>query len=159
MILTLFSFATIVSYTIVAIIICGIPPSLSHTYYLLKSKGVKVPWIFQIALFTTSALLLPAWLEASPEEYQFLVFLSCTGLIFVSAAPLFKLKLEGRVHNAAALICGASSIAWQILSGYWVVTIICIAIALSLAWKYQNTIFWLEMVGCFLSTYITLTLI
>lgn len=70
-----------------------VPISISDTYYQLENIG-KPKWLFQLCMFLIGAFLLPCWLNISPENIQFLSFLSCGGLFFVSVAPAFKLPLE-----------------------------------------------------------------
>lgn len=92
LLLSLSIFIIYLSYTLFSIKM--MPISLSDTYYQLEKVG-KPKWLFQLCMFLASALLLPCWLVISPENIQFLAFLGCGGLLFVSVAPAFKLPLEG----------------------------------------------------------------
>ena len=120
----------------------GVPESLSATYYSLGDKG----WIFQTVMALIAACLMPAWMEASEEGYECLPFLGCSSLLFVAAAPCFRMELEGRVHYAAAVVCCASVFLWQILEGLWDVTLwfvwVCGMLALSDRSKWC---WWLEV--------------
>ena len=119
MICMLISLVLIVAYIVYAIsVMQGIPWSVSDTYYQLDKRG-RPKWLFQAAMIVPAFLLLPAWLDVSPVEIQFLAFLSGTGLIFVGAAPCFKLELEGKVHYIATGVCGVASLVWICLTGYW----------------------------------------
>lgn len=101
MICMLISLVLIAAYIVYAIsAMQGIPWSVSDTYYQLDKWG-HPKWLFQAAMIVPAFLLLPAWLDVSPVEIQFLAFLSGAGLIFVGAAPCFKLELEGKVNNNA----------------------------------------------------------
>lgn len=86
----------------------GIPKSISDTYYLLGKQG----WLFQLALAATAFCVVPSLIDASSENTKFLAFLACAGLLFVSAAPLFKMKLEGKVHYTSACICCGGLVLW-----------------------------------------------
>ena len=156
MILTIISLLILTAYIAYAVIFCGIPSSLSDTYYQLEKHGRK-KWLFQIPMILTAFLLLPAWLECSSENIQFLAFLSCGGLLFVGAAPCFKLELDGKVHYASASVCGLSAVLWVILSGMWYIPLITFTIAVYLMIKYKNWMFWIEC-AAFLSTYIAVLL-
>lgn len=153
MILTLISLALITAYIVYAVkVIKTAPWSISDTYYQLQ-KRARPAWLFQIAMIVPAMLLLPAWLEQSPEKYQFLAFLSCAGLMFVGVAPCFKLELEGKVHYAATAICGLSAVAWVYLMGMWYVPVVLFTIALLMMIKYKKWMFWVE-VAAFASTYV-----
>ena len=83
-----------------------LPVSLSDTYYLWPK------WVFPTVMTITGFGLLPCWLEITEgHPLQFLVFLSCAGLIFVGAAPNFKYdKLENSIHMKAAYIASFSAV-------------------------------------------------
>ena len=93
----------------------GIPESLSATYYTLGSEG----WMFQMVTGVLGLVLLPVWVEVSEPEHQWMAFLSCSGLLFVSSAPSFRIPLQGLVHYSSAIICCVCAIFWQIASGLW----------------------------------------
>ena len=85
MICMLISLVLIAAYIVYAIsVMQGIPWSVSDTYYQLDKRG-RPKWLFQAAMIVPAFLLLPAWLDVSPVEIQFLAFLSGAGLIFVGA--------------------------------------------------------------------------
>lgn len=154
MILTLISLALLSAYVVYAVsVIKGVPWSVSDTYYQLAKRN-RPKWLFQLAMIVPAMLLLPTWLEHSPEEYQFLAFLSCAGLMFVGAAPCFKLELEGKVHYVATAVCGTSAVTWVCLMGMWYVPAVLFAVAVCLMAKYRRWMFWLE-IAAFVSTYIT----
>lgn len=87
----------------------GIPSSISATYYRIRYK-----WVFQVAMFLSGGLLMPALLEATPEPVEFLAFLGCAGVIIVGASPNFKDRFEGRIHKVGAsllLVCSQTLVA------------------------------------------------
>lgn len=111
--LSLLIVAGFTAYAVAAI--GGIPTCISATYYLLpKHKG-----LFQIAMIAGGFLALPAWIEASPDTWQFLSFFGCAGLVFVGAAPAFLDHFEGKVHYTATAIAAAAAILWLILASEW----------------------------------------
>lgn len=115
-ILTFLSLLIIAGFTIYAVKAIGyIPTCLSATYYLLQKHKV----LFRIAMIASGFLALPAWLEASPENWQFLAFLGCAGLVFIGAAPAFLDHFEGKVHYTATAIAAASAILWLTLASEW----------------------------------------
>lgn len=147
------SFAIIFSYLIFTIVKFGIPRSISDTYYLLGSKG----WIFQIALALTALSVLPVLLELSSDNTQFLAFLSCAGLLFVSTAPMFKFKTEGVVHYISAGVCCFGLLLWQIFNSSWITPASCVFLACIPMLKDKKYIWWLE-IATIVSSYISMIL-
>lgn len=95
------------SYIIASIIKSKeLPESLSATAYLWPR------WVFPTIMTFTGFGLLPCWLELSEgHPLQFLVFLSCIGLVFVGATPNFRNdKLEYSIHMKAAYIASFAAI-------------------------------------------------
>lgn len=133
-------------------VIKGIPSSVSDTYYQLGRRGRK-RWLFQLAMILPAMLLLPAWLECSGENIQCLAFLSCGGLMFVGAAPCFKLELEGRIHYSATVVCGISAILWICLSGMWYIPLAAVLIAAGMGIRFRKWVFWIEC-AAFAATYL-----
>ena len=144
MICMLISLVLIAAYIVYAIsVMQRIPWSVSDTYYQLDKRG-RPKWLFQAAMIVPAFLLLPAWLDVSPVEIQFLAFLSGVGLIFVGAAPCF----------IATGVCGVASLAWICLVGYWLFPLLLSASCIYLTYRYQRPMFWVEC-SLFLSVYLT----
>lgn len=111
MILIILSLAIIASYVGVIIAKNGIPYSISDTYYNLEHKV----W-FGFSMISTALLLMPSILELTPESYQFTAFLMCAGLMFVGAAPNFKVGMDKPIHIIATSIAALSSQIWIALT-------------------------------------------
>ena len=116
----------------------GIPRSLSDTFYLLGDRG----WLFQVILGLFGGLLMPVWLEVSSDNTQFLAFLACSGLLFVAAAPCFKVELEGKVHYTAAVVCCVAAFVWQLVEMCLALPVCSLALALGAAWMTKGKLFW-----------------
>lgn len=67
--LYLLSLLTLVAYIGYALKVCGLPASLSDTYYILKEKH-RPSWLFQLAMVLCPMLLVPVWLELSSDSVQ-----------------------------------------------------------------------------------------
>ena len=119
----------------------GIPESFSETYYELKDNG----WMFQALMVFCGIGLLPSWMDVSSDDWQFLVFLSCVGIVFTGVAPAFKLKLEGAVHYSAAVVCCVSAIVWILLEGMYPVVLWWGLIGWMLYLQYGRWCWWLEV--------------
>lgn len=152
--LTVASLVITAAYTLYAVHVCGVPASLSETYYLLEKRN-RPKRLFQLAMISAGASLLPAWLEASSANVQFLAFLSCGSLLFVGAAPLFRSGLDRRVHVGATVVAGLSASAWCISSGYGPLSAIMLAGAAGMMLHHHGkALFWLEM-AAFAMTYLS----
>lgn len=139
-------------YTLIGLTVClvsylvyflkdGVPKSLSATYYMLGNNG----WLFQLLMATLCFGLLPIWSSVSNDAWMFLCFLSCGGLLFVGASPLFRLPLEGKVHHYSAYVCGGSAVVWQLLEGAWVWLVLSFVICGLAYMKWRKFMWWLEM--------------
>lgn len=118
-----------------------VPESLSATYYLMKDNG----WMFQALMVFCGIGLLPSWMNVSSDDWQFLVFLSCAGIVFTGIAPAFKLKLEGAVHYSSAVVCCVSAVLWILLEGMYPVVLWWGIIGWMLYLQFGRWCFWLEM--------------
>lgn len=158
--LTIISFIILSCYLVYIIKTIGIKqlPSLSASYYGLGSKG----FIFQIALFSAAALLIPVLLEKTPEPFTFLAFFTTAPILFVAITPKFKdIILEGKVHGWAAKISAMFSIIWCIIMLKWIAIPVILGpgiIFYILNRKYKQPTFFAEMV-CFTMLYIAMLLI
>lgn len=146
-------------YNSTAIILFGVPHSLSETYYLYNKKNGK-GILFSVFLTVVSLLLLPVWLEVSKENTQFLVFLGLCSLCFTAAAPAFKnTKMEDRVHTISAIIGAICSLLWVIFNGMWTIilawTIIVLLVSYITKTIKTSYIYWLETIA-FMSTFTAL---
>lgn len=165
MILIILSLAIIATYVLVMILKKGIPYSISDTYYSLEHKL----W-FGLSMAATALLLMPSVLDLTPSSYQFTAFLMCAGLIFVGAAPNFKVGLDRPVHISATCVAALNSQIWIALTEpwlllIWIALIIYIAIRLKQVWNgnlkqsfvLSKPLFWAE-ITMFAMIYIELLL-
>lgn len=146
-------------YNIFALVLFGIPKSLSMTYYLFKDKADPMKWLFPAMMTLLTFFLMPCWLEISEgSDFQFTAFLSAAGILFVGGAPAFKdSTMENMVHQISAYFAAAAAIAWICLvTPYWWIILIVLGIitVLAIATKTLKTssVYWSEMVA-FLSTF------
>lgn len=152
--LYLMSLLLLIVYITYAVRVCGVPWSLSDTYYQLKKRN-RPAWLFQLAMIVPAVLLMPVWIECSSENTQFLAFLACGGLMFVGTAPLFKEEFQSKVHYAGTAIAGLATILWVCFSGMWYLPVIAFFIAGIIMLRYQKWLFWAEM-AAFVCAYVGL---
>lgn len=155
-ILYIMSLAVLTAYIAYAVRICGVPWSLSDTYYQLRRRS-RPAWLFQASMIVPAMLLMPVWIECSAESLQCLAFLSCGGLMFVGTAPLFKEEFQGKVHYTGTAISGLAAILWLCLSGMWWLPLITVNAAVGIAIFKSKWMFWMEM-AAFVATYIGIML-
>ena len=88
-------------YNIVALVLFGVPKSLSMTYYLFKNKVDTLKFLFPAMMTMLTVFLMPCWLQMSEgSNFQFTAFLSAAGVLFVGAAPAFlDSSLENMAHQ------------------------------------------------------------
>ena len=152
-----------VIYNIIALILFGVPKSLSMTYYLFKNRQNALKAMFPAMIAMLVIFLLPCWLEISDgSAFQFTAFLSTAGLMFVGATPAFNdSDMHKMIHNIAAYTCAAFALLWIILvTPFWyiiliVLGIIAIVAVVTKSWK-TSYIYWLEIVA-FISTFVSIT--
>lgn len=111
--LYLLSLLTLVAYIGYALEVCGLPASLSDTYYILKEKS-RPSWLFQLAMVLCPMLLVPVWLELSSESVQFLSFLAC-GLYFPACGIYLPLSSLCRALSCCSRKSGCSGWKWRCL--------------------------------------------
>lgn len=128
--LIIISFIIFLAYVSGMILYFGVPASISDTYYKLENRHKGAGWLFTAFCWGLAGTLLPAWIDMTPESYQFTCFLSAAGLMFVGAAPQFKLSLTGSVHYGSAAVCVIFSQLWVGLTCWWVLIPIWLAFIL-----------------------------
>lgn len=143
-----------VVYNIVALILFGIPHSLSNTHYLFKQSNESLKFLFPAFITLLCFFLIPCWLQISKDSlFQFTAFLSGGSLLFVGCSPYFKDGyLEGMVHSISAYCCAAFAILWIILVTklWWIILIVFgLITAIAFITKTLRTcyIYWLEMIA------------
>ena len=159
LVLTLSAIIIYFVYNFFALGVCGIPKSLSMTFYLLQEKKKWLRIWFPIMMISMAFLLMPAWLEISVgSPFQFLAFLAPAGIMFTGSAPAFKSSdLENTVHMTSAIFAAITALLWTgLVANLWLAIAIWFVIIAILAIITKTVkssyIYWLETVA-FLSTF------
>jgi len=134
-----------VAYVATIVSLYGILPSISDSYYHLPEKWKPM---FTLSLW---GFAFPAIIIGTPITWM--MFLACSGIIFVGAAAAFHQKLTKTVHIVgAATGMILSQVAIATVFGMWYVTVASVVLAglVFLLRKYINNthIFWIELI-CF----------
>jgi hypothetical protein len=140
-----------ISYTALIIILFGILPSISDSWYKL-SKKLKPLFTLFCWGFSVPAIIIGVTISEG-SNFQFLIFLAGSGIAFVGAAPDFKSKtgMDRKVHYAGALIGVIFS---QLFIGlvfpqFWYVNLffVTVSILMLLFKKRVEEILWIEIVA------------
>lgn len=163
--LIILSILTIAVYTTaVCVKQKGVPASISATFYAIRNR-----WWFRLTMWLTPMLLMPAILEVSNPNTEFLAFLALVGMIVVGCFPDYVSdRFNRRGHIAGAVMAIgfsqvwiACNLAWCLLA--WVVYLIYTAVAIVrqkegvFVYRFMKTkpMFWVEIVA-FLATYVSI---
>ena len=114
--LTLLSLGCILAYTLaVCFKFNGVPNSISASFYSLEHK-----WWFRFTMWLAPMLLLPAILEVSKPNTEFLAFLAIVGMIIVGCFPDYANdKFARRGHQAGAIMTMVFSQIWVAFNCSW----------------------------------------
>lgn len=120
-ILSIISFLLLAVFLLLAAMRFGIPSMVSDVYYQLQGcAGSKIinnkckcnyGWVFTLVMFVSAILILVPLLD-SGKGIQFLAFLGCAGLMFVSLAPRYLDNNEHAIHKAAAITAAIGCVGW-----------------------------------------------
>lgn len=162
--LVILSMSVIAAYTAsVCVKQKGVPYSISATFYKLKH-----PYWFMATMWLIAGLLVPAILETSKPNTEFMAFLACTGMFLVGAAPNFKDSYEGKIHTVGAIMCIVGSQLWVAFNAWYMLVVWLAYLGYTALFMvkekeggfwykfYQSKpMFWVE-IAAFLSTYLSL---
>lgn len=124
-----------------------LPESISETSYISKNRyNTTLP--FSILCFICAIGIFPLWVSISPENWQFLTFLSCGGMIFAGCTPLFKEEFESTIHYTSGIIAFISGLIWLCVTHNWLsISIICMLGTIFTLLKRKNYVFIFEIIG------------
>lgn len=85
-----------------------IPNSLSQSVFMLPPSA---SWLWTLVIGFVAVAVMPKMLEVSGDNWKFLAFLSCVGLILVALCPLSPKKnsIQYQTHMIGAWMCAVSS--------------------------------------------------
>ena len=139
------SIVIILWYLILYSLYCGLPTSISETYYNTENK-----WMFSTVISAGAVLSWIPLVEITPENYQFLSFFICAAITLIAASPAFKDKFIGKIHAGAAITLGIAAIAWiALVCGIPYIAILGVIVGL---FNRKRFVFWLE-VGILIDLY------
>ena len=108
----------IITYLALTCAVFGVPKSISESHYLWSSKGWR--YLFTFVMWSVGLPILIYWISVTPDKYQFLPFLSISGMLFVGGACAFKETLTKAVHFTSAGIWAFFAVLYFCLMQDWV---------------------------------------
>lgn len=161
---TMIAIATtlLVAYTlIICVVNKHIPDSLSQSVFFLPPSA---SWIWTLVIGFFAFAIMPAIIDKTPENWQWLAFISCAGLMAVAFAPLLpgkesadgidKSDLGYKVHMIGAFTAAIGS--QVLIARCQPLVLLCwIPYVVAFIWitkdhKWRTKVFWAEMT-CFLT--------
>jgi len=82
-----------------------LPESISSMVYNLPKPW---QWVWTVWMWAVTFTMAPAFIEAMPDTFRFLAFLTIACLLFVGAMPLVKNE-RNTLHNALGIAAGVFS--------------------------------------------------
>ena len=171
---TIIAIATtlLVAYTLILCVVNKrIPDSLSQSVFYLPPTA---SWLWTLVIGFFAFAIMPAILDKVPEEWEWVAFLSCAGLMGVAFAPLLPAK-EGKdgsidksdlgylVHMVGAFTAAIGSQV-LILGCQWPILLCWIPFVAYYVYhlflfqsNWRTMVFWAEMT-CFLNTILYVTI-
>lgn len=132
-----------------------IPNSLSQSVFMLSPSA---SWIWTLVIGFVTIAVMPKMLEVSGDNWKFLAFLSCIGLIFVALCPISPRKdgIEYEVHMTGAWMCAVCSQLLVAVTKLWLMAL-WIPWVIAFIWitkdsKWRTKVFWAEWT-CFPITF------
>ncbi len=163
----------LVAYTLILCVVNKhIPDSLSQSVFFLPPSA---SWLWTLVIGFFAFAIMPAFIDKTPENWQWLAFISCAGLMAVAFAPLLPAKetltqdgdkvidksdLGYKVHMVGAFTAAIGSqvliarcqplvlLCWIPYIGYFVYYYSQYFFKLMVPWR--TKVFWAEMT-CFLT--------
>ena len=134
-------------YTAATIAIYGdVPISISNTYYIWREKfGFRL--LFSFVMWAVGILTVIYWENKCAGRYEWLPFLSVSGICFVGAASAYKETLTAATHYTAAAVWAGAAIAFFTLIGDWQSIIVGLIVGLVgfTGDRFRNLTFWAEI--------------
>lgn len=138
--MTIIAIIILVAYLAYAYCKVGIPYCLSDTAYTV-GKG-----IFASTMIAMAACLWLPMIEATADEWQFLVFLSFAGIAILAISPYKDSDFNYRLHYVGTCIAMVTVLSLWAVRGAWIVSIAVISAGLALKAITEKWLLWVELI-------------
>lgn len=133
------SVITLIAYLVYVYCKVGVPNCLSDTAYTV-GKG-----IFASTMIAVAACLWLPMMEATADEWQFLVFLSFAGIAILAVSPYKDSDFNYKLHYAGTCIAMVAVLSLWAARGAWVAPIATISAGLALRAITDKWLLWMEL--------------
>lgn len=138
--MTIIAIIILVAYLAYSYCKVGIPYCLSDTAYTV-GKG-----IFASAMIAVSICLWLPLMEATADEWQFLVFLSFAGIAILAVSPYKDSDFNYKLHYIGTCIAMVAVLSLWAARGAWIVPIATISLGLTLREITDKWLLWVELI-------------
>lgn len=138
--MTIIATIILVAYLAYAHSKVGIPYCLSDTAYTV-GKG-----IFASAMIAVAICLWLPLMEATADEWQFLVFLSFAGIAILAVSPYKDSDFNYKLHYVGTCIAMVAVLSLWVVRGVWIVPIAVISAGLALKAITEKWLLWVELI-------------
>ena len=138
--MTIIATILLLAYLVYAHCKVGIPYCLSDTAYTV-GKGV-----FASVMIAVAACLWLPMIEATADKWQFLVFLSFSGIAILAVSPYKDSDFNYRLHYVGTCIAMVAVLSLWAAMGAWVVPIATISLGLTLREITDKWLLWVELI-------------
>ena len=122
-----------------------LPVSISSMVYILPKGGWR--WLWTVWIWLTGLLLIVPLMDALPDDWKFLAFLTIGCLMFCGAMPIF-IEENHKWHNIFGIAAGVLSQGCVAIINPWYLVLW--ILILSALWMKNKTTFISEVI-CFLT--------
>ena len=137
--MTIIATIILVAYLAYAYCKVGLPYCLSDTAYTV-GKGIFASTIIAVA----ACLWLPM-IEATADEWQFLVFLSFAGIAILAVSPYKDSDFNYKLHYIGTCITMVAVLSLWAVRGVWIVPIATISLGYTLRAITDKWLLWVEL--------------
>lgn len=137
--MTIIATIILVAYLAYAYCKVGIPYCLSDTAYTV-GKG-----IFASTMIAVAACLWLPMIEATADEWQFLVFLSFAGIAILAVSPYKDSDFNYRLHYIGTCIAMVAVLSLWAARGVWIVPTATISLGFTLRAITDKWLLWVEL--------------
>jgi hypothetical protein len=156
-------------YNVIAILLFGIPESLTKTFYKYKAHHDSFKFMYYVFVALMCILLTPCWLKLSKTNFaQDTAVINILALIFMGASPIIlkgedtDRPLTDLFEKLISYCCSMFFIIWIVAATpyWWIILLTAIIVTLiSIITKSWNKCYtyWIEIIA-FASTFIAILL-
>jgi hypothetical protein len=156
-------------YNVIAILLFGIPESLTKTFYKYKAHHDSFKFMYYVFVALMCILLTPCWLKLSKTNFaQDVAVINILALIFMGASPIIlkgedtDRPLTDLFEKLISYCCSIFFILWIVAATpyWWIILLTAIIVTLiSIITKSWNKCYtyWIEIIA-FASTFIAILL-